>query len=66
MKTDFERVIGLDPNGMRRIDAATWIEARQEARNYVRNRPDTAPLSAWRFKLSAEIPDTIFAASQVT
>src|SRR5215813_14391166 len=45
----FEHVIGFDPDGIRRIYASTWIEARQEARNYIRNRPDTAPLSAWRF-----------------
>src|SRR5262249_20967935 len=47
----FEHVIGFDPNGIRRIYASTWIEARQEARNHIRNHPDTAPLSAWRFDL---------------
>jgi hypothetical protein len=47
----FESIIGFDPDGIRRIYASTWIEARQEARNYIRNRPDTAPLSAWRFDL---------------
>jgi hypothetical protein len=51
MTNQFERVVGFDPNGIRRIYASTWIEARQEARNYIRNRPDTAPLSAWRFDL---------------
>jgi hypothetical protein len=45
----FEHVIGFDPNGIRRIYASTWIEARQKARNHIRNHPDTAPLSAWRF-----------------
>jgi hypothetical protein len=43
-------VIGFDPNGISRIYASTWIQARQEARSYVRKRPDTAPLSAWRFE----------------
>jgi len=47
----FESIIGFDPDGIRRIYASTWIEARQEARSYIRNRPDTAPLSAWRFDL---------------
>jgi hypothetical protein len=45
----FESVIGFDPDGICRIYASTWIGARQEARNYIRNRPGTAPLSAWRF-----------------
>jgi hypothetical protein len=49
MTPHFESVIGFDPDGIRRIYASTWIEARQEARNYIRNRPGTAPLSAWRF-----------------
>jgi hypothetical protein len=51
MTPHFESVIGFDPDGIRRIYASTCIEARQEARNYIRNRPDTAPLSAWRFDL---------------
>ena len=46
----FESVIEFDPDGIRRIYASTWIEARQEARNYIRNRPETAPLAAWRFE----------------
>ena len=46
----FESVIGFDPDGIRRIYASTWIEARQEARNYIKNRPETAPLTAWRFE----------------
>jgi hypothetical protein len=37
----FESVIGFDPDGICRIYASTWIEARQEARNYIRNRPGT-------------------------
>ena len=45
----FKSIIGFDPDGIARLCASTWIEARQEARNYIRNRPDTAPLSAWRF-----------------
>jgi hypothetical protein len=48
--TYFGRIIGVDPNGIHRIYASTWIEARREARNYIRKRPDTAPLSAWRFE----------------
>ena len=47
----FDCVVGFDPNGIRRVYASTWIEARQEARSYIRKRPDTAPLSAWRFEL---------------
>jgi hypothetical protein len=47
MMPHFESVIG-DPDGVRRIYASTWIEARQEARTYIRNRPDTAPLHAAR------------------
>ncbi|HMD59923.1 MAG TPA: hypothetical protein VKG78_00740 [Opitutaceae bacterium] len=65
MTTYFERVAGFDPNGIRRIYASTWIEARQEARNYVRKRPDTAPLSAWRFEFFVKIPaGTMSAASE--
>ena len=56
MASHLERVVGVDPYGIRRIYASTWIEARQEARNYIRKRPDTAPLSAWRFDQSADIP----------
>jgi hypothetical protein len=50
MTTYFEHVIGFDPDGIRRIYASTWIEARQKARDYMRDRPDTAPLSAWHFE----------------
>jgi hypothetical protein len=46
----FKSVIGFDPDGIGRIYASTWIEARQEARNCIRNRPETAPLTAWRFE----------------
>jgi hypothetical protein len=56
MIAHLERVVGVDPYGIRRIYASTWIEARQEARNYIRKRPDTAPLSAWRFDHFADIP----------
>jgi hypothetical protein len=45
-----ESVIAFDPDGIRRVYASTWIEARQAARNYIRNRPETAPLTAWRFE----------------
>ena len=47
----YDRIVGFDPNGIRRIYASTLIEARQEARNYIRKRADTAPLAAWRFEL---------------
>jgi hypothetical protein len=64
MATHFEQIVGVDPNGVCRIYASTWIEARQEARNYIRKRPDTAPLSAWRFKPSPTNPaETISGAS---
>jgi len=53
MTPHFESVIGFDPDGIRRIYASTWIEARQEARDDIRNRPDAAPLSAWRFVVAA-------------
>jgi hypothetical protein len=52
----FENIIGFDPNGIRRIYASTWMQARQEARNYIRKRPDTAPLSAWRFEVFVKTP----------
>jgi hypothetical protein len=42
-------VTGFDPDRIPRSYASTWIEARQEAINYTRNRSGTAPLSAWRF-----------------
>src|SRR5215471_5533384 len=45
----FKSIIGFDPDGIGRIHASTWIEARQEARNCIRNRPETA-LTAWRFE----------------
>jgi hypothetical protein len=47
----YDRIVGFDPNGIRRVYASSWIEARQEARNYIRKRADTAPLGAWRFEL---------------
>jgi hypothetical protein len=59
----FDHVVGFDPNGIRRVYGSTWSEARQEARKYIRKRPDTAPLSAWRFELldqlqfSSPLPD---------
>jgi hypothetical protein len=63
MMPHFESVIGFDPDGVRRIYASTWIEARQDARNYIRNRPDTAPLSAWRFDLVKTPANVMEAAS---
>ncbi len=52
----YDHIVGFDPNGIRRIYASTWIEARLEARNYIRKRADTAPLSAWRFELFVDTP----------
>jgi hypothetical protein len=46
-----DRIVGFDPNGIRRVYASSWIEARQEARNYIRKHADTAPLAAWRFEV---------------
>jgi hypothetical protein len=65
MMTHPERIIGVDPYGIRRIYASTWIEARQEARNYIRKRPDTAPLSAWRFDHFADIPASTNSAGEL-
>jgi hypothetical protein len=45
----FESVVGYDPDGIRRI-CAPWFEVRQAARQYIRQRPETAPLAAWRFE----------------
>jgi hypothetical protein len=59
----FESVIGFDPDGIRRIYASTWIEAKQKARNYIGNRPNTAPLSAWRFDLVKTSANVMEAAS---
>ena len=58
-----ESIIGFDPDGIRRIYASTWIEARQEARNHIRNHPYTAPLSAWRFDLVKTPANVMEAAS---
>jgi hypothetical protein len=63
MMSYFETVIGFDPDGIRRIYASTWIEARQEARSYIRSRPDTAPLSAWRFELLVKTPANVMEAT---
>ena len=46
----FETVIGYDPDGIRRICASNWFEVRQTARQHIRQRPETAPLAAWRFE----------------
>ena len=46
----FGSVIGFDPDGIRRICASTQVEARQAAKQYIRDRPETAPLAAWRFE----------------
>jgi len=63
MMPHFESVIGFDPNGIRRIYASTLIEARLEARSYIRNRPDTAPLNAWRFELLVKTPANVTSGS---
>ncbi len=50
------KLVGLDPNGVRRVWAADYgaLEAeakcRIEAENYVKERPDTGPLSMWKFE----------------
>jgi hypothetical protein len=62
----FESVIGFDPNGICRIYASTWLKARQEARNYIKNRPDTAPLSAWRFELLVKTPANVTEAASAS
>ena len=43
----YDRILGFDPNGTCRVYV---IEARQEARNYIRQQADTAPLAACRFE----------------
>jgi hypothetical protein len=52
----YYRIIGFDPNGICRVLASTLIEARQEARNYIRKQADTAPLAAWRFEFRVDTP----------
>jgi hypothetical protein len=52
----YDRIVGFDPNGVRRVHASSWIKARQEARYYISKRADTAPLSAWRFEVLVDSP----------
>jgi hypothetical protein len=60
----YNRIVGFDPDGICRVYASTLIEARQEARNYIRKRADTAPLAAWRFEFHVDTPaETRFAGS---
>ena len=49
----YDRILGFDPNGTCRVYV---IEARQEARNYIRQQADTAPLAAWRFEFLVDTP----------
>lgn len=48
--------VGFDAHGVRRVWAADYnsdiaeTRCREDATAYVRNRPDTGPLSAWRFE----------------
>jgi hypothetical protein len=53
----YDRILGFDPNGTCRIYASSLIEARQEARNYIRQQADTAPLAAWRFEFLVDTPE---------
>jgi hypothetical protein len=52
----YGRIVGFDPDGICRVYASTWIEARQEARNYIRKQAGAAPLAAWRFELLVDTP----------
>ena len=50
------KLVGFDPNGVRRVRGCDYTQmgareqCMQEAVEYVRGRPDTGPLSAWRFE----------------
>ena len=54
------RYVGFDPGGIPRV----WAEdafhqtaegfAKEEAKAYVRSRPDTGPLSSWTFRESGK------------
>ena len=49
------RVIGFDPNGIKRCwgeaktEESARLECKQAAREYVQRRPDTLPLNRWGF-----------------
>lgn len=50
------KLIGFDPNGVRRVRGCDYDltgareQCMQAAVEYVRGRPDTGPLSSWRFE----------------
>jgi hypothetical protein len=49
------KFIGFDPSGIRRVFAATYEEAMEEAESYVLRRPDTGPLHQWIVKREKEL-----------
>ena len=57
--TTFYTIVGSDAHGIPRVyatdtnEADTYAFCRAEARDYVRRRPDTGPLSAWLFEPDA-------------
>jgi hypothetical protein len=61
----YDRILGFDPNGTCRVYASSLIEARQEARNYIRQQADTAPLAAWRFEFLVDTPAVVRSAGSV-
>lgn len=56
-----ERVVGVDPQGIRRIFAPTTLEASLASQEYIKARPDTGPLSDWRFFLERLCNDIVIA-----
>ena len=49
------KFIGFDPSGIRRVFAATYDEAMEEAESYVLRRPDTGPLHQWIVQREKEL-----------
>jgi hypothetical protein len=62
---NYERVIGFDGSGIRRVWAETLGECHIAAEEYVRRRPDTGPLSAWRFELGHIEDDCVVRAERL-
>jgi hypothetical protein len=56
-------VTGFDPDRIPRFYASTWIEARQEAINYTRNRSGTAPLKRMALRCENSPANVMEAAS---
>jgi hypothetical protein len=42
--------IGYDANGARRVWGETLEAVKEEARDYVKRRPETGPLALWVFE----------------